>query len=120
MPWGCPSPRRQQSGAQLFGQIPTALGERAGVIDELLARYPLPATHRRRGNQQNLIPWQGQAGEKALQLPGNLLRAMTLKQIIAAQHNDQQIRVGWNIGCRSGYLTAIDPHVADRPAGFRS
>ncbi len=44
-----PAPGVGEADTQPIGQAPTALGKRAGVINELLALYPLLAAHRRRG-----------------------------------------------------------------------
>ena len=64
-----------------------------GIVNELLAGYPLPQGHWRWCNEEYLALLQTDAGEKPLQLLGGLLRAVPLEQIVGPQHDNQQISV---------------------------
>jgi len=75
---------------QFPGQLLTAPGKGVGIVNELLAGHPFAQGHGRRRDQKELASVQDHTGEEPLQLPGGLLRASALEQIVGAQHEPVQ------------------------------
>ena len=92
-----PFPGIGKADTKLLGKSAATPCKSAGMVNQLLTGHPLPRSHGRRYDQQNLIRFQRQLGEDVLQFAGSLLRTASLEQIVGTQHENQQVGVRWKV-----------------------
>src|SRR5699024_1655375 len=94
-----------------LGQCGTVLGKGTGVVNESLVWHPFPQGHGRRGDEQHLFRKKRHFMKKTFQVFRCHLWAEALKQVVGAQHENQQIGVRGKGRERRGNLSAILSHV---------